>query len=272
VALQALLTAQLFNLPNVEALIQETQASNAARGIQEIGRQVLERRAKAAATLSMAYTPQQLEQLKEGEAIYKSLCFTCHGDDGRGVALGGGEDGSGAPMMGPPLGGSPRVQGHRDYVIKTLLHGMAGPMAGQTFTQVMVPMGAQNDQWIAAISSYVRNSFGNAGSFVSTVDVARVRAATAARQTMWTFEELEASLPRLLPADTRWKATASHHAERAANGLTLAAWTTAEPQQPGMWYQVELPQAAMLTEIQFDSGSPGGQRARGGGRGAAGAG
>ena len=35
--------------------------------------------------------------------------------------------------MAPPLAGSPRVQGHRDYVINTLLHGMTGPIAGQTY-------------------------------------------------------------------------------------------------------------------------------------------
>ena len=99
--------------------------------------------------------------MKEGETIYKSLCSTCHGEDGRGVAVAGAPDGA---MMAPPLSGSPRVQGHRDYVIKTLLYGMTGPLGGQTYTQVMVPMGAQNDQWIANIASYVRNEFGNTGA------------------------------------------------------------------------------------------------------------
>ena len=70
-------------------------------------------------------------------------------------------------MMGPALAGSPRVQGHRDYVIKTLLHGMTGPLAGQTYTQVMLPMGAQNDQWIANVASYIRNEFGNTAAFIA---------------------------------------------------------------------------------------------------------
>ena len=71
---------------------------------------------------------------------------------------------------------------------------------------------------------------------------------------MWTYPELEVTLPRLLPVDPTWKATASHNAERAASGLTLAAWTTGTPQAPDMWFQVELPQAAMVTEVQFDAG------------------
>jgi len=269
VAIQALLTAHLFKLPNVEALIKETMASNTARGVQEIGQRVLQRIASAASTAAAGFSPDQQAQLKEGETIYKSLCATCHGEDARGVAVAGTQ--ALQAMMGPALAGSPRVQGHRDYVIKTLLHGMTGPLAGQTFTQVMLPMGAQNDKWIADVASYIRNELGNSASFISPADVARVRAATANRKAMWTYPELEASLPRLLPSDPTWKATASHNAERAASGLTLAAWTTGVPQEPGMWFQVEMPTAAAISEIQFESGPPGGRSAagRGAGRGAA---
>ena len=265
VAIQALLSANLFKLPNVEALIKETMESNKAKGVQEIGQRVLQRIATAAATSTAGFSPEQLEQMKEGETVYKSLCSTCHGEDARGVAVAGSTDGS---MMGPALAGSPRVQGHRDYVIKTLLHGMTGPLAGQTYTQVMLPMGTQTDQWIANVASYIRNEFGNTAPFIAAADVARVRAATASRKAMWTYPELEVTLPRLLPADPTWKATASHNAERAAGGLTLGAWTTGVPQAPDMWFQVELPQPAMITEVTFDAGAPGGGGRGRGGRGA----
>ena len=156
-----MLTANLFKLPNIEALDQ-----GHAGGEQGEGRPG-DRPSDAAADRQCrehappAFSPAQQEQLKEGETVYKTLCFSCHGDDGRGVAMAGAGEGA---MMAPPLAGSPRVQGHRDYVINTLLHGMTGPIAGQTYSgQVMLPMGAQNDQWIANIASYVRNSFGNTG-------------------------------------------------------------------------------------------------------------
>jgi mono/diheme cytochrome c family protein len=264
VALQAMLTANLFTLPNVESLIKDTMASNKAKGIQEIGQRMLQRIAAAATVTAAGYSPEQQAQLKEGETVYKSLCQVCHGEDARGMPVAGSTDGS---MMGPPLAGSPRVQGHRDYVIKTLLHGMTGPLAGQTYTQVMLPMGTQKDDWIANIASYIRNSFGNNASFIAPADVARVRTATSSRKTMWTFPELETTLPRMIPVDPSWVASSSHNSDRAANGLTLAAWTTGEPQQPGMWFQVELPKPANVTEIQFDSGPPGGRAGRGGGRG-----
>jgi hypothetical protein len=164
--------------------------------------------------------------------------------------------------MAPALAGSPHVQGHRDYVIKTLLHGLTGPVDGKTYTQVMIPMGAQKDDWIAAVGSYVRSSFGNAGSFIAPADVARVRATTTARKMPWTSAEIESSLPVLLQPQPSWKLTASHNAAAAAGALTLAGWNSGEPQRAGMYFQIELPEPATLTEIQFTA--TGGGRLGGG--------
>ena len=163
------------------------------------------------------------------------------------------------------------MQGHREYVIKTLLHGMTGPLEGRTYPAgVMMPLGTNSDAWIADIASYVRNSFGNRSSFVMAADVARVRAATSSRNTMWTFEELEASQPRLLVADSTWKVTASHNPSAAPGALTYTTWRSDGPQAAGMWFQVELPGAVTLAEIQFESPGQGG-RGGGGGRGRGGA-
>ena len=102
-------------------------------------------------------------------------------------------------MMAPPLAGSPRVQGHRDYVIKVLLNGLTGPLDGKTYTRRHGADGRQTPtSGSPAIASYVRNSFGNTGGTVTPADVARVRAETAARKTLWTAPELEASLPVLI--------------------------------------------------------------------------
>jgi hypothetical protein len=159
--------------------------------------------------------------------------------------------------MAPPLAGSPRVQGHRDYVIKSLLHGLTGPVDGKTYTQVMIPMGTQKDDWIAAVGSYVRNSFGNSGSLITSTDVGRVRAGTSGRKALWTAAEIESSLPVLLQAQPSWKLTASHNAGAAANGLTLAGWNSGEPQKAGMYFQVELPEPVRLVEIQFTAAGGG---------------
>ena len=146
------------------------------------------------------------------------------------------------------------MQGHRDYVIKVLLHGLTGPLDDKTYTQVMVPMGAQKDDWIAAIASYVRNDFGNTGTFVTAGRRrARARRDGRAEDRRGPSPELEASLPVLLQSDPAWKVTASHNPAAAADALTIVGWTSGVPQEAGMWVQVELPQPLTLTEIQFNT-------------------
>jgi hypothetical protein len=160
------------------------------------------------------------------------------------------------------------VQGHRDYVVNVLLNGLTGAVEDKSYPEVMIPMGVNSDEWIAAAASYVRNSFGNAAGFVTPDDVKRVRAETRSRKAPWTVAELEAALPRIMDTNpATWKTTASHNAAAASRALTLAGWTSGGPQQPGMWFQIELPAAARIAEIQFDSAVA--ARAGGAGSGAA---
>jgi mono/diheme cytochrome c family protein len=274
VVIQAMLTLNTLKVPDAPAVLRATLDANKARGVQLVANAILNpstnmgRGGGGGRGGPPPFTTEQQAVMQRGDTIYKELCFSCHGDDGRGTQQPGAASGV---VMAPSLSGAPRVQGHRDYVIKTLLHGLDGPIDGKLYgAGVMVPMGTNHDEWIASIASYVRNSFGNRGSFITPADVARVRAATANRKTMWKLEELVASLPVVLMPQPEWKASASHNAAAALNAFTFLTWNTGAPQQPGMWFQVELPQAVALTEIQFDSTAAGG-RGGGAGRGGRGA-
>jgi mono/diheme cytochrome c family protein len=267
VSLQAILTLKLIKAPDLPAVIASAQAATKARGVQEIGNLILRPPVNAGFGGGRGGSMTAAEQtvLQAGAGIYAELCSTCHGPDGKGMPVDGAPAGT---MKAPPLAGSPRVLGHRNYVISAVLDGLTGPVQGNTYTDVMVPMGTNKDDWIAAVTSYVRNSFGNSASVISPADVARVRAAVANRKKPWSVEELEASLPVLLSADEGWKATASHNPGAAGNALATGTWTTAAPQEAGMWFQLELPAAASIAEIQFDSaatfaGGRGGRGARG---------
>ncbi len=268
VAIQALLTLNYLKAPNVAETVRAAQAASTARGVQEIGNQILKPPTSAFGRGGRGgpppFTPAELAVMERGEAIYKEVCFACHGDDGRGTAQPGAAPGT---TMAPSLANSVRLQSHRDYVIKTLLHGMDGPIEGRSYAAgVMAPMGTNRDEWIAAIASYTRNSFGNVGTFVSPADVARVRAATADRKSFWKVDELVASLPVPLEVLPTWKASASHNTATALGALNFASWTSGAPQQPGMWFQIELPEAVTVTEVQFNSaggGFGGGGRGRG---------
>jgi mono/diheme cytochrome c family protein len=217
-----------------------------------------------------SFTAAQRRLLQPGQAAYKELCFSCHGTDGKGAPMAGAPEGT---LLAPPLAGSARVAGHRDYVISVLLAGLTGPVDGKSYSGgVMAPMGANTDEWVAGVASFVRNGFGNSGTFITPAQVAAVRAANARRRTPWTLADLEPSIPKLLTNAAEWKVTASHNADAAATLLSAPgapAWNTGAAQQPGMWFAIELPQPVAIAEVQFDSAAPGGGR---GGRGGAGGG
>jgi mono/diheme cytochrome c family protein len=249
VVIQAMLTANVLNLPDARALITAAKAANDAKGVVLIADHLLAP-SPAGRRPRRGLTPEEETRLDAGEDVFNSVCASCHGPDGMGRALAGGAPGE---MMAPPLAGSPRVQGHRDYVIKVLLGGLTGPLDGKTYTDVMAPLGSTStDEWVAGVASFVRNSFGNTGDMVTPADVARVRAATKGRTTPWTESALEATLPRLVDPHGL-TLTASHASDQAAGALTLRGWSSGEPQAAGMWLTVELPQPVSVTELQFDS-------------------
>ncbi len=112
-------------------------------------------------------------------------CAACHQPDGSGV-----------PAVFPPLAGSEWVLGPADLPIAIVLHGVQGPIAvrGKTYDNSMLAYGTTaplSDGEVAAVLTYVRTSWGNAAPAVSAADVARVRAATAARTTQWTPAALD---------------------------------------------------------------------------------
>jgi mono/diheme cytochrome c family protein len=264
VVIQAMLTLSVFRPADFADLVKTTQAAKSARGIKAIGDMLLTP-PPAVAGAGML-TAAETKTIEEGKAIYESLCYSCHGNDGRGAP-------AGAPtvVLSPPLAGSPRVNGHRDYIVKVLLKGLTGPLGEGTGSDTMVPMGTNTDQWVASVSSYVRSAFGNPGGMVTASDVARVRAATANRRQPWTLKELQPTLPRRLENQAAWKLSASHNNENAAAGLlAVRPWSTNAPQTAGMWFQIELPQPVNVTEVEFDSPAPAGARG-GGGRGGGGA-
>ncbi|AHG93483.1 coagulation factor 5/8 type domain protein (plasmid) [Gemmatirosa kalamazoonensis] len=249
VALQAMMTLATLKVRGAADVARATMAANPARGVQVVGAQLLAPPpARVTNGNGAALTVAEAALVARGDTVFTELCSQCHGEGGRGVRTADGR------LVAPMLAGSPRVQGHRDYVVKTLLRGLTGPIDGRTYQgALMAPMGDHDDAWIAAVASYVRLALGNRATPVTTRDVARVRAATAARRTPWTYAELAASMPVELRPQPTWKATASHNAERARGAFDYAGWTSGAAQAAGMWLQVELPAPALLTELQFES-------------------
>ncbi|MEP6592894.1 MAG: c-type cytochrome, partial [Acidobacteriota bacterium] len=273
VVIQALLTMSLQKVPDAAAVVRTTAERSASRGVREIGAQILKPGAALGQRPSLAdpsagamnLSANERKSMIRGEGTYKELCVSCHGPDGKGAPMAGGGDGA---TLAPPLAGSPRVQGHRDYAIKVLMNGLSGPVAGKSYAGgVMVSMGTNTDEWLADAASYIRNSFGHAAGSVSTTQVAAVRKTTV-RKTPWTLAELLPMVPAPLTNQADWKLTASHNPAAAANATATvpgARWDSGAPQQPGMWLQIELPQTVSVAEVDVSTvASTPGARGRGG--------
>jgi len=251
VVIQVMMTENLLKWPNSENFIQAIMSTNQSAGVQEFGRQML---GHAVRTRS-DFTASQRHLYERGEVIYKELCFACHGTTGEGMPLQGGPPGA---TIAPPLGGSQVVNGVSDGLIDVVLKGLNGPVNDKSYAALMVPMQSYDDGWVAAITSYVRNSFGNDTSFVDVTNVARVRAAAKNHDAPWTREELQAVLPQPLTNRAHWKVTASHNSQSAPlaiDGDIKTRYDTAQPQVPGMWFQIELPAATTISGLRLNAGT-----------------
>jgi len=123
----------------------------------------------------------------KGKAIFlqDGFCSTCHQEDGKGVEMAG----------FPPLVKTRWVEGSIDRLIKLTLKGLHGPIEvhGKKYPgQVpMTPFGGMlSDEEVAAVLTYVRNSFGNSASAVSPAKVKDIRATISSKTDFYTPEAL----------------------------------------------------------------------------------
>lgn len=260
-AWQALLTARALNVPNAkQAITSAVLATNAPPVVVALGKSLL----APPTSWPREFSGADKALLTKGEGIFQELCFACHGFDGRGMTVEGAKPGT---TLAPPLSGSPRVAGQREALIHILLKGLAGPINGKTYEALMVPMESNDDAWIAAVGSYVRNSFGNKGGMISVKEVAELRVKSKIRTQPWTVEELIAALPNPPLANRKaWKLTASHNPESlplAVDGTASTRYDTRKIQTAGMWVQIELPTETALSGVRLDATGSGGDYPRG---------
>jgi mono/diheme cytochrome c family protein/glucose/arabinose dehydrogenase len=246
VVLQTIMTGKRIHWPEWKQSAQAIVLNSSSPGVKEIGAQLLIEPPKIDINLG----PRQMRQIEHGEEIFRSVCFACHGFDGKGMPTPGRE----GETLAPPLAGSKTVvQG--DALLRVLCQGLSGPVNGRTYTAQMTPMGANDDEWIADVASYVRKAFGNRGTLVTKRDVRRVRKTTAGRATPWTIEELGAAT--LIPLEGRhdWKLSASHNANdvgKMIDGDDATCWSSNEVQSPGIWVQIEFPAETEVAGVVLD--------------------
>jgi mono/diheme cytochrome c family protein len=111
-------------------------------------------------------SPSDDDIMKRGQLIYNKLCLACHQVNGSGV-----------PMMFPPITQSDFIKGDNEKLIKLILQGMSGPIEikGEHYNKIMPPQNNLNDHQISDLLTFLRRSFGNSGASISAGEVSRVR-------------------------------------------------------------------------------------------------
>ncbi len=144
-------------------------------------------RKKKEAEVASVLKGEDLVLFKLGKTIYskEGYCTTCHQSNGEGLSASG----------FPPLAGTKWVTGNEDRAIKIVLKGLLGQIDvnGKTYPG-QVPMtpfeGLLNDKEVAAVLTYVRNSFGNKASVISPEKVKIVRASVANQKDIYNVSKL----------------------------------------------------------------------------------
>lgn len=123
-----------------------------------------------------------------GKKVFTQSCAVCHQTNGQGVA-----------GQFPPLVGSEWVLSkdwHGDnHIVKIVLNGLQGPVTvmGAQYNNAMAPWGSVlKDDQIAAVLTYVRNTWGNQAAPITKEFVAQIREETKDRKDPWTQKELQA--------------------------------------------------------------------------------
>lgn len=134
--------------------------------------------------------PEMLKkEFPKGEALFTSVCQTCHGADGGGVK-----------SLAPPLNQSEWVTGNKDKLISIVLFGLTGPVKvnGHVYQTPEVSgdmpgIGYDKDmpsEDIAQLLSFIRRSWRNNADKVTTDEVTKVRTKLTGREKAFTEVEL----------------------------------------------------------------------------------
>ena len=249
VTIQAMLTARQMKWKDASQFINTAALTSPSKGVKTMASQILTNRTE----FHRSFTGEEKAQLTHGQTIFQELCYTCHGLDGKGMTIAGTDP---VLTLAAPLSGSKIVLGHRDHVIRAVLHGVTGPIDGKTYQGQMIPMMSNDDKWIASVISYVRNSFGNSAACVTPADIARVRKETQSRTTPWTETELLTAGPAPLMNQGEWKLSASHSPDKLAalvDGNSKTSWESVAPLDDKMWISIELPGEKRISSVTITS-------------------
>ena len=174
-----------------------------------------------------AEAPQSLAQM--GKGVYSQYCVACHQASGTGV-----------PGQFPPLAKSEYVIGSEKRLVAIMLKGAQGPLTilGElhTYSGNMVPWETQlSPKKIAAVTSYIRQEWGNNAPEISEAKVVAAKLEFVAQTAQWTEAELQK-----IPADATLPDAAGATPAILVGSPAPATGTGAAPAVPAGGTSVDL--------------------------------
>lgn len=121
----------------------------------------------------------------DGARVYAANCSACHQADGRGAA-----------GVFPPLVDARWVTGSPERLVQIMLHGIQGPIEvrGTVYNGVMPAFARLADAELAAVTTWIRENWGNAASPIGPEVIAAGRERDPERSAPWDGgEELDAA-------------------------------------------------------------------------------
>ena len=123
----------------------------------------------------------------KGRQQFLNLCANCHGTQGEGMS-----------RFAPPLKNSEWVNGPDYRLVMVLLHGLEGPITvnGKKYDNpdilpIMPSFSTLQNEDIAAITTYIRNTWGHQQAPISSGTVGNIRFRTQGQITPWKPSELD---------------------------------------------------------------------------------
>src|SRR5690606_39218198 len=116
--------------------------------------------------------------IADGKTIYANNCFMCHGQAGEGVS-----------GVFPPLAKADYLaklasEKNRDKLISIPLNGLSGKVTvnGKEYNSVMPALSTLSDKDVAAVLTFITNSWGNSAKEFSVEEVKAAKAALKDQQ------------------------------------------------------------------------------------------
>ena len=243
VAIQLLLSASTKVSPETRSLAKAVLSANPhnlyLREIdEELNKEYFEELARQKEMADLE--AEEVALLEAGKKHFESLCASCHAPDGTGT-----DAPDGNMKMAPSFVNNPTVIGSKDVLAKVALQGISGPLRGKNYMGgFMMPLKTNDDDYIAAVLTYIRNSFGNKAGMVKTAVVAKARKETANISQSYT----EASLRELqLNSGSNIKlwdlsaSTGEQHLQFLQDDDASTTYATKAEMKPGMWIKADFP-------------------------------